>query len=399
MSIRVIRENCTGCRRCIGVCPVSAIAMDDGLAVIGEACILCGACVDECPVRAILIDRPESKPSAAGPGNSRGIWVFAEARHGVISGVAFELLAEGRRLASELGTDVTAVVFGHPVEDMAAELVARGADRVLGVDNPHLRTFNHEVYAELLSGLAAEHRPDILLCGATSMGRSFFPKVAARLGTGLTADCTELAIDPDRKLLLQTRPAYGGNIMATIICPDRRPQMATVRPRVFRKAEPDPSRTGRTLLRSVTDAELAPVAKVLMSVEESMETVNLDDAEIIVSGGRGVGAEDRFGIVEELAIALGAAVGASRAVVDAGWKSYSHQVGQTGKTVGPKLYIACGISGAIQHLVGMQSSDVIVAINKDPEAPIFRVADIGLVGDLFQVIPAVIRKLKAEGQA
>ncbi len=392
MSIRVIADRCTGCTRCVKVCPVSAVTIVDGLAIIAEACILCGACVDACRFEAIVIERPAAEPSATS--EARGVWVFAEQRQGVVHGVSYELLAEGRHLASEIGCEVTAVVFGHGLADAPAELIARGADRVISLDHPDLALFHQETYADLLAGLAAEHRPEIMLCGATATGRSFFPRTAARLGTGLTADCTELAIDREKRLLLQTRPAYGGNIMATIICPATRPQMATVRPRVFKKAEPDHARSGGVIARKFDQSPLVGAARTLMTVEEGFETVNLEEAEIIVSGGRGVGGDDKFRIIEELAIALGGAVGASRAAVDAGWKPYSHQVGQTGKTVGPKLYIACGISGAIQHLVGMQSSDVIVAINKDPEAPIFKVASIGIVGDLFTVIPAIIRKLQ-----
>ncbi len=395
MYIRVIKEECTGCEACLPVCPVSAIEMVDGVAVIGPACNLCGACVDVCPTGAIVMEKPERAP-VKDLDEFRGVCVFAEQREGRTHGVSYELLSKGRDLADELGVDLTAVIFGHDLEENVRELVMRGADRVYVADHPGVRSFNQEIYAGLLSEILSEHKPEVVLCGATSMGRSFFPKVASMLETGLTADCTELEIDGERRLL-QTRPAYGGNIMATIICPDHRPQMATVRPRVFKRAEPSPGREGEVIAREVRKRHLDVPTRVIQAVEEITETVNLEEADIIVSGGRGVGGFDGFKIIEELALALEGAVGASRGAVDAGWIPYSHQVGQTGKTVAPKLYIACGISGAIQHLVGMQPSDFIVAVNKDPEAPIFKMADVGIVGDLFKVIPALIKKLSDGG--
>jgi electron transfer flavoprotein alpha subunit len=243
-----------------------------------------------------------------------------------------------------------------------------------------------------LADLIQEEKPEIMLLGATTIGRSLAPRVAARVGTGLTADCTGLAVNPETGLLEQTRPAFGGNIMATIICPRHRPQMATVRPKVFQAAPKDPARKGEIV--NLKSPEVALRSRLLERVREQAENVNLDEADIIVAGGRGLADEKGFKLLSELAEALGGAVGASRAAVDAGWISYPHQVGQTGKTVSPKLYIACGISGAIQHLAGMQSAETIVAINKNPDAPIFQVAHYGIVGDVFEVIPALIRELK-----
>jgi electron transfer flavoprotein alpha subunit len=259
--------------------------------------------------------------------------------------------------------------------------------------NQILESFNDEPYAQLLATLIREHKPEIVLTGATPVGRSFFPRVAARLKTGLTADCTSLAIDRDTGNMLQVRPAFGGNIMATILCPSTRPQMATVRPRVMKRGQYQSERKGEII--EVRTEGLTSRTKVLETVKEVSDiTVNLQEAEIIVSGGRGLGDPKGFKLIAELAELLGGALGSSRAAVDSGWIPYRHQVGQTGKTVCPKIYIACGISGAVQHLVGMQSSDIIIAINKNPEAPIFNVATYGIVGDLYEIVPLLIKKIK-----
>jgi electron transfer flavoprotein alpha subunit len=325
-------------------------------------------------------------------GKGTGVWVFAEQRDGVIAGVSFELLGAGRRLADMLGTDLCAVLFG-PSPSGPDELIKWGADKVYYCDEEALLAFNDETYAGLLSGLINTHAPEIVLAGATPVGRSFLPRVAAGLKTGLTADCTALAIDVESKNLLQVRPAFGGNIMATILCPHTRPQMATVRPRVMKRVDYNAQRKGEII--RVDGGGLRCGTTVLETIKEVSEfSVNLQEANIIVAGGRGVGGEKGFKVLTELAESLGASLGASRAAVDEGWIPYRHQVGQTGKTVSPKLYIACGISGAVQHLVGMQSSDIIVAINKNPEAPIFSVATYGIVGDLFEILPLLTRKIR-----
>jgi electron transfer flavoprotein alpha subunit len=324
----------------------------------------------------------------------RGVWVFAEQKKGKVQGVAFELLGAGRKLAAARDTYLAAVAIGEKLEGEAKKLIASGADRVFLVDDSGLGTFLDEPYARILARLIREQKPEIVLTGATAIGRSLIPRVAAELETGLTADCTGLEIDPEKGLLLQTRPAFGGNIMATIVTPEHRPQMATVRHKVMKEAVPDPARVGEIVRVAVGPEDLASRTRMLSSVDEASATVNIADADLIVSGGRGLKGPEHFSLLTELAQVLGGAVGASRAAVDAGWVPYSRQVGQTGKTVQPKVYIACGISGAIQHLVGMQSSDVIVAINKDPEAPIFKVATYGLVGDVFEVLPALIKRLK-----
>jgi len=390
MYIKVRRELCTGCEACLQSCPYDAIVMKEEKAEITELCQLCRACLSVCPEGAISEVREASDAKETAQG--RGVWVFAEQRDGKVAGVSFELLGAGRGLAEKLGTELVAVLFGGTDHD-AKELIGWGADKVFHCDDPLLSTFNDEPYAALLSKLIEEQRPEIVLTGATPIGRSFFPRVAAKLRAGLTADCTSLEIDEETKNLLQIRPAFGGNIMATIFCPHARPQMATVRPRVMKRGAYDASKNGEII--KISAKGIASRTKVVETVKEVSElAINLQDANIIVAGGRGMGGEKGFQLLYELADALGASVAASRAAVDEGWVPYRHQVGQTGKTVSPKLYIACGISGAVQHLVGMQSSDVIIAINKNPEAPIFSVATYGIVGDAQEILPMLTRKIK-----
>jgi electron transfer flavoprotein alpha subunit len=312
----------------------------------------------------------------------------------VIQSVAYELLFEGRKLADDRGCGLCAVLVGDKIEDKAQELIWRGADKVYVVDSPKLQNFQDEPYTNVLVHLIEKYKPEIFLCGATSIGRSLVSRVAVNIYTGLTADCTGLEIDKEKGLLMQTRPAFGGNIMATIICPNYRPQMSTVRHKVFKEADINKQHQGEIIKEEFPESQLNSRTKIIDIVEEIEETVNLAEADIIVSGGRGLQGAENFKILEELALSIGGAVGASRAAVDAGWIPYSHQVGQTGRTVAPKLYFACGISGQIQHLVGMQSSDTIVAINKDPEAPIFKIATYGIVGDLFEIVPAFAKQFK-----
>ncbi|MDT8901996.1 FAD-binding protein [Anaeroselena agilis] len=396
MAVMIKTEECVGCGACISACPFGAIVLEDGKAEITDACTACGACVESCPVGAIAADAPAGGAKTAADAAASGVWVFIEQRGGHIRNVSLELVGEGRKLADELGEELAGVVIGDVVADIAREVFAAGADKVYLVEHALLKDYNTDGYTAAFTALVEKHRPSVVLLGATNDGRDLGPRVAARVKTGLTADCTGLGIDPESRLVAWTRPAFGGNIMATIFCPDRRPQMGTVRPKVFKKPQPDYGRSGALVRESVALAEADVRTRLEDVIQVCTTSCNLEDAEIIVSGGRGLGTPEGFKLIQDLADALGGTVGASRAAVDAGWKPYPHQVGQTGKTVGPKVYFACGISGAIQHLAGMQTSDVIVAINKDPDAPIFKVAHYGIVGDLYEVIPAIIARLKED---
>lgn len=390
--IKIILEKCTGCKLCVGACPFGAIYINEKKAQIHDNCTLCGACVSSCKFGAIKYKRDDGKKTDIS--EYKGVWVFVEERDGIPVNTAYELLGEGSKLAQKLDVNLSAVLLGYNVQKQAENLISRGADEVLVVDNPALKDFNDEVYTDVFVKLVNQYKPEIILIGATTYGRSLAPRVASRLNTGLTADCTELDIDVEKRTLLQTRPAFGGNLMATIICPNHRPQMATVRPRVMKPLEADTSRVGKVIFPEVVLPSDTKV-KVIETVNTLTEMINLTEAEVIVAGGRGLSDPKNFALLEELARALGGAVGASRAVVDAGWVEYSHQIGQTGKTVCPKIYIACGISGAVQHLAGMSSSDIIIAINKNPDAPIFRVATYGIVGDVLEILPALIKEIKS----
>lgn len=393
MSIRILEEKCIGCGVCLPACPFGAISVEDEKARIDPAkCNLCGACVTSCGFAAVELLREEKE--TVDKSEYQGVWVFAEQKEGKIAVVTWELLGEGRKLADRLGSPLSAVLLGRQMDEVARELFYYGADRVILADSPQLENFLEEPYTEVMVEVIRRYKPAIVLLGATTIGRSLAPRVAARLETGLTADCTGLAIDEESKNLLQTRPAFGGNLMATILCPNHRPQMATVRPKVFPPARRDESRSGELIKIDYSTRRLPQRAELLEIIKGDGPSMNIAEADIVVSGGRGLGDPKNFALVRELAEVLGGAVGASRAVVDAGWIPYPHQVGQTGKTVCPKIYIACGIHGAVQHLAGMQSSGIIVAINKNPDAPIFKVADYGIVGDVCEVIPALIREIK-----
>jgi electron transfer flavoprotein alpha subunit len=323
----------------------------------------------------------------------KGVFILGEQRDGKIQAVTFELLTWGRGIADELGCELGCVLLGDEIENLE-EVILRGADKVFFIKDPIFKNFLTQPYSNAIARLVNEEKPEIIIAGATTTGRTVMPLVAAKSNTGLTADCTELTIDPDTKLLLQTRPAIGGNIMATIKTPDTRPQMATVRPRSAKQSPVDTSRTGQIIVKKYAGATTMTVEKFLEFMIDTTQAVSIEEADVIIAGGKGMKNAAGFKLVEELADLMGAAVGATRDAVELGWSTYPHQIGLSGKTVSPKLIIAMGIAGKIQFLAGMQTSDVIVAINKDPEAQIFKVADFGIVGDVFEVVPMLIESVK-----
>ena len=396
MAINVIKEKCKGCEVCVKKCPQSAISMEDKLAVIGPGCNLCNQCLEPkfCPFDAFEkgVEAVSNKVEVDIT-QYKDVWVFAEQRDGQLMGVSLELMGEGKRLAAEIGCKTCAVLCGEKVDGLVDELFEHGADIVYYANAPELKTYNTDAYTGVIYRAILKYKPEIVLMGATHIGRDLGPCLAVKCETGLTADCTKLDIDPEDKKLMQTRPAFGGNLMATIVCPNHRPQMSTVRPGVMTKPERAAGKKGQRVDLEVSFSKGEIRMEVVEIVKAMKEMVSLTDANIIVSGGAGLGNADGFKLIKELADKLGGVVGCSRAAVDSGWIDHSHQVGQTGTTVKPTLYIACGISGAIQHLAGMQTSDYIVAINKSENAPIFEVADYGIVGDLYKVIPAIIDAL------
>jgi electron transfer flavoprotein alpha subunit len=393
-GITVYQDKCTGCALCDKACPFGAITMVDKKPVIDlDKCTLCSSCVEACrKFGAIEIVRTTTQTPDIE--KYKGVWVFAQQRNGVVAPVTYELLGKARELADKLKVGVACVLLGHDIKEKAQDLIYRGADKVYVVDNPKLEHLLEEPYARIVTNLIRKHRPEILLCPATSIGRSVISRVAVQLRVGLTADCTGLDVNADERYLMQTRPAFGGNIMATILSKHHRPQLATVRHKVMKEAAVDGARKGAIEVVEFDKSFFISRAKVLKVVDEVISTVNITEANVIISGGRAMGGAENFKMLEELAKVLNGAVGASRAAVDEGWIPYSHQVGQTGKTVCPNLYIACGISGQIQHLVGMQSSDVIIAINRDASAPIFNIANYGIVGDLFEIVPLLTKRFK-----
>ncbi|TFG32822.1 4Fe-4S dicluster domain-containing protein [Candidatus Thorarchaeota archaeon] len=393
MSLHYDRDTCTGCMLCPKTCNFGAIEKDgDKVKFDLDKCVLCGSCEEICPVNAIKIERkPVDKSHLA---DYKDVWVLCETAGERLRSVALELVTKGRELADALDETLVAVIIGNGIESHVQKLIQHGADKVLVVDGAIFKDYTTDAYTIAMTSLIAPRKPNVVLFGATGNGRDLAPRVAARLGLGLTADCTGLAIDDDRQLV-QTRPAFGGNIMAEIITPTSRPQMATVRPNVFKPEDPNTSRTGEV---EKVNLEISPVqvrTKVLEKVSEVAAGMkSVEEADIIVCSGRGIKDPANLELPKQLADLLDAAIGGSRPIVDLGWLPPTQQVGQSGRTVCPKLYFALGISGAIQHAAGMSSSGVVVAINKDPEAPIFELADFGIVGDIFTVLPEVIAEVK-----
>ncbi len=419
--VRYLEGKCVACgERCASACPVDCIAINEaGEPVVNEdKCIGCDKCIKVCAVNALEMFYtpeqleqlklwevqkntsgeeldPEEQALRAKLAEYKGVWVFIEQYLGDVAKVSWELLGTGRDLADTLGVKLTAVIIGHDIERLRAEAYAYGADVAIMMDHAVYANYRTEPFTDALCHLIDKQKPEIILMGATGQGRDLAGSVATVVGTGLTADCTGLDIDVHGNLA-QTRPAFGGNIMATIMCDKYRPQMATVRPHVMKASEYVAGRSGEVIREDFAPSEeniLVKVLEVIMD-KDGKDQVDVAAAEIIVSGGRGMMGKENFAILQELADELGAVVGSSRSAVDAGWMPQSRQVGQTGKTVRPKIYIACGISGAIQHLVGMQDSDVVIAINRDPEAPIFEVATYSIVGDLFQIVPLLTEKVR-----
>jgi electron transfer flavoprotein alpha subunit len=424
---RLIPGKCIACgARCQSACPVNCIEMNDaGEPIIQtEKCIGCLKCVKVCPAEALEMfftpeelaileeiakqqdggeveEEPDEEAKALAKllAAYRGVWVFIEQTEGEAAIVSWELLGKGRELADILKVPLSAVVLGENVEHLCQEAFTYGADQAYLMDAPPLKFYRTESYLRGVCALIDKYQPEVILMGATGLGRDLAGAVATVVGTGLTADCTGLGID-DKRNLMQTRPAFGGNIMATIMCDKFRPQMATVRPHVMTMPEITTNKSGAIIREQFLIKEEDILVKVLEIIsDKKKDHVDIAGAEFIISGGRGMMAKENFSILQELADELGGVVGSSRSAVDAGWMPVDRQVGQTGKTVRPKIYIACGISGAIQHLVGMQDSDVVIAINRDKEAPIFEVATYGIVGDLFQVVPALTKRIQDMKQA
>jgi electron transfer flavoprotein alpha subunit len=408
----IISAKCMGCQVCLGECPANAIDMVDGIARINpEKCVGCGKCVDVCPTAAILFEKLRKKAAAAAPAASpgekkentiadyRGVAVFIEVKDGSAAEVSWELIGKGRELANKLNTKVIGFLLGSKVEAIAGEAIAYGCDVVYTMDSPIFQVYFPKMYGNALTQLCDEVKPEIFLIGASPLGRDLSSVIATQLKTGLTADCTGLDITPDERLLMMTRPTFGGNIMATILCRNHRPQMSTVRPKVMKMPKKDPARQGEIKPMKYNGiAEIVP--KILATVSTATAgSVDITKSPVLVVVGKGACDSKYFPMLEEFAKLLGGTIACSRPLVEAGLLPYMRQVGQTGKTVAPKLYIGVGVSGAVQHQVGMQGSEKVIAINSDRLAPMVQIADYSLIGDYTKVIPELIKGLKARGSS
>ncbi len=390
-----ISANCVGCGKCVATCPFGALSLVNRKAVASNACTMCGACVSVCPMKALSL--PATGAAKKDLSAYKGVWAFIEisddGRTQKVRPVGFELLSKGRELANQLGEELCAVVIGDNVQSYFAELSQYGADKIYAVSAPEYHTYNTLSYANAMITLIKKYNPSVVLFPSTYIGRDLSPRISSELFVGLTADCTGLSIKEGN--LIQTRPAFGGNIMADIKCPDYRPQMATVRPNVFKKVVTTPGRMAAIVQENIAiPVEAAKVRVIQTEMDPVSANQKLDEAEVVISGGRGMKDKEGFELLEQFAQTLGGAVGASRAAVDMGFKPKEKQVGQSGVTVASKLYVACGISGAVQHVVGMEHSDVIIGINKDANAPIFNVCKYGIVGDAKQVLSKALEQLK-----
>ncbi len=390
-----ISANCVGCGKCVSTCPFGALSLVNRKAVASNACTMCGACVSVCPVKALSL--PSTGAAKKDLSAYKGVWVFIEisddGQTQKVRPVGFELLSKGRELADQLGEELCAVVIGNNIQPYFAELSQYGTDKIYAVESPAYARYNTTAYANAMVTLIKKYNPSVVLYPSTYIGRDLSPRISSELFVGLTADCTGLSIKDGN--LIQTRPAFGGNIMADIKCPDYRPQMSTVRPNVFKKVVTTPSKMAQIINEMITvPAEASRVRIINTHMDPPAAGMKLDEAEVVIAGGRGMKNQEGFNLLETLADELGGTVGASRAAIDLGLKPKDQQIGQSGVTVASKLYVACAISGAVQHVVGMEHSDVIIGINKDANAPIFNVCKYGFVGDAHQILPRIIEQVK-----
>ncbi len=391
MTVWIEVDLCNGCKRCLKACPYGAVEMKGEKAHILERCTSCGACLEVCKQKAVQSDMvPRVIPDFS---DRQGVWIFAEQRKGTLHPVCIELLGKAQDLGADLDQEVTALLLGYRVSGLSRTLIEHGANKVYLAEHKALKDYRSVAYTKVLEEMIKSEKPNILLMGATHIGRDLAPRLSRRVAVGLTADCTELTIDPKEKILLQTRPAFGGNVMATIANRYSRPQMASVRPGVM-EAKPTPQNKGKVITHKTALTEKEIGTRILEIVKETKKVVDLLDAKVIVAGGRGVGDAEGFKVLNRLAAVIGGEIAGTRVAVEEGWIPADRQIGQTGQSVHPEIYIACGISGAIQHRAGIMNSRHIIAVNKDPRAPIFQVADWGIVGDLHQVVPEMVQQLK-----